>query len=178
MVRALIFVGVAVGVGCAPCSDDLVDIEHEDDLEAVASCENISGHLRIVDQDWLFGIELPYLKTIGGLLAVDDLPALIELEMPNLESIGGNFAVGRNASLASLEGLSSLESIGGGLFVIGNDAMTSLHGLSSLSSVGNQLVIFDNGSLCTDAASAFEKSVEVEGRVLVYLNGSARTDCE
>jgi hypothetical protein len=123
------------------------NIENEHDLEEIYLCESISGDLVFDTQEWLTGIDLPCLT-----------------------SVGGNLYIGLNDTLTSIDGLSSVTSVGGYLYISHNDALTSLDGLSSLTSVGETLYIGYNDALCQDDAEALAESIEVSGTVTVWAN--------
>ena len=159
-----------------------------EDLEDIALCECITGHLEMKNETWLTSVVLPSLTTVDGDLSFQGNDYLTTIEMPGLTTVGRDFLLGTTSGNALLTGLemTSFTSVGRHLTVIGNDALTNLEGLSSLESVGfrheevgmtGDLDIYLNASLCQSDAEAFAASIEVGGEVYVENNGNARTDC-
>ncbi|QSQ22577.1 hypothetical protein JY651_46985 [Pyxidicoccus parkwayensis] len=89
---------------------------------------------------------LPYLQQLSGDVRIVENQNLQELPLANLQQVGGTLLIQDNPSLAALNGLSSLASVGGDLEIRNNDALVSLAGFN-VQSVGGDLGISNNDSL-------------------------------
>lgn len=89
---------------------------------------------------------LPYLQQLTGDVRIFDNEVLQALPLPNLQRVDGTLLIQDNPSLAQLDGISSLLAVGGDLEVFNNDALVSLAGLG-VQSVGGAVDISNNDSL-------------------------------
>lgn len=89
---------------------------------------------------------LAYVQHLTGFVTIDENDLLQELPLYNLQQVGGLLTIASNASLTSLNGLSSLKSVGGDLTLRNNDALPSLAGLF-VQRVGGTLDISGNDTL-------------------------------
>ena len=95
----------SVEVGNQAC-DDANYIYEREDLAAIAHCEEIRA------------------------LGIDGLDWIEEIDLPNLRRIDDFLVLNNNASLLSLDGLSSLESVGGEVLVRNCGRVENLDALS------------------------------------------------
>jgi len=189
----------AVTIGCQEGDGTPIDcegdhqIETTSDLEAIATCESVSGNLTFTELSGGPILELPYLTTVGGLyiwnndsltdidipavtsvndqLFVDGNGALANIDMPSLTSVGSYLQIRDNLNLANLD-MSALTAVGNELSLSNNDAMTSLSRLSNLTSIEGSLRIRNNYCLSQTEAEAFAAEITISGTMMVSDNGT------
>ena len=152
----------------------------------------LPGDLTIRDNPNLIFIELLRLETARGLVLRNN-PMLMEVVFGNLREVTGSFSVLENASLSgvgqfpildtvdfvtvvgnatlqSLDALSSVTTIDGALDLRGNGALQNLDGLTSVTALNGDLIIHSNGSLANiDSLS----NLQTIGDLMAVYNNAA-----
>ncbi len=149
---------------------DGLTIQTEDDLAAISDCEIIDGKLRLIFQDWPASLDLPNLISVTDDLQIDSNTALTTISVPNLASVDGYVRIYVCQSLIELD-MTGLKTVGSTLHVEHADALLNLDGLRSVATVGS-LTLKWNDCISQEEAEGFAESIEVDGEVKVWGNGT------
>ncbi len=114
------------------------DIDSQDDLDAIAHCETVSGHLAIWTDGWLTDLHMPILSSVSGNLGIEDYASLATISLPSLTSVDERLSIS-TTSVTDVD-MTSLGSVGGGL-TLATPALEDLGGFSGLTVVGESLVL-------------------------------------
>ena len=158
---------------CEIVTGDLV-VEDQDwlvslELPCLAS---VDGRLNIKENDHasLTSVDMSSLTSVGGDLDIDANTSLTTFDMPSLASVGGHLVIYWNNPLTTFD-MDNLTATGGYVEIESNASLGSLDGLSSLTSVGGYLSIRGNPCLSQLEAVAFAEPISVHSYTDVSLNG-------
>jgi len=132
----------------AICSQEVIELKTQAEVDAFCDCETILGDLRIGQPSTLSDItsleNLKTIKRINGVLFISNT-AITDLKgLENLEFVGSSLVLLKNPSLVSLRGLDNLETITNNLLISQNESLKSLNGLNTLNNLTSLTITTNN----------------------------------
>ncbi len=143
---------------CIPTDPNGFRIESQADLDALYTCTEIQGYVKIIEQGWVTTIDLPCLETTEqGFVIVDT--SVSSISAPRYAEADGALAIQLNPNLTDLDGFPSLSNVNG-VSILQNEGLISLEGIHGLTVRGTSH-IENNPALCRSDVRAWLSSSTV-----------------